>query len=169
MSLVVMLSLTGLLPLAEGNCHYSGRFQDSRLVWGCARRVEPFSSSVPGTCPESPNLAAEFDRRSSNSKPPRLGASTPPPVGSSPTATCLRVLLGRRCVGRVFASDRTRHIAFDCRFRLNLRSSAERYLDILQEWAIISWNDIFPALLCDLQRTGGQSVATNAIPSALQG
>ena len=46
--------------------------------------------------------------------------------------------------------------------------ATERYLDILQEWAIISWNDISPAFLCDLQSTGGQSVATNAIPSALQ-
>src|SRR6266516_1767819 len=43
-----------------------------------------------------------------------------------------------------------------------------RSIDILQEWAIISWKDISPAFLCDLHSTGGQSVATNAIPSALQ-
>src|SRR2546426_494570 len=51
---------------------------------------------------------------------------------------------------------------------LLLSMEAERYLDILQEWAIISWNDISPAFLCDLQSTGGQSVVTNTIPSAFQ-
>ena len=41
-------------------------------------------------------------------------------------------------------------------------------LDIRKEWAIISWNDISPAFLWGLQSTDGQSVVTNAIPSALQ-
>ena len=48
------------------------------------------------------------------------------------------------------------------------RGIAERYVGILHEWAIISWNDISPAFLCDVQSTGGQSIATNTIHPALQ-
>src|SRR5262249_28463020 len=45
-----------------------------------------------------------------------------------------------------------------------LKMSTERYLGILQEWAIISWNDISPAFPCDLQSTGGQPLPRTPYP-----